>query len=539
MQYENITILYVEDETATRKMLGDFISRFCGKLLTAKDGEEALEIYEQNSIDIIISDIKMPKINGIEMVEAIKKLNKEQLVIYTTAHIDSEYLFRAIELQVDGYISKPVDLDKLRFRIEKCINEIESKKTILQLQESEEKFRKISQTAQMGIFIYQKTFVYVNEAFCKMTEYSEEELLNMLPWEMFDKDSVDKIREVSLLRVKGEVFPEIYNDAKLITKSGNVLICRASTNTIEYDGGYAGVGSIVDITDVIETKEQLKLLGQAIEQMDEMVRITDKQGIITYVNKALLKHTKYKKSELIGKSNHLFKSGKHSDSFYKILWETILTKKTFQAIFMNVKKDGELYYEDQTITPILDDNNKIKYFVSTSKDVTEKMKLEEKLTTLATIDALTGIYNRYKINLLIEEEINRVNRYGGAFALFMFDLDFFKNVNDTYGHDVGDYVLQEFTRIIKNSVRDTDKFGRWGGEEFMLLSLDINSVISFAQKLCLRVAEHKFKDIGHITVSIGIALYDKSKSKKQLLKEVDNALYEAKEGGRNMVVLSK
>jgi len=120
----------------------------------------------------------------------------------------------------------------------------------------------------------------------------------------------------------------------------------------------------------------------------------------------------------------------------------------------------------------------------------------------------------------------------------MFDIDYFKKVNDTYGHDVGDYVLQELSRIILNNIRETDSFGRWGGEEFMLLLpyTSQEKIMEIAEKIRKTVQEHTFKDVKQITVSIGVTLYKKDEGISQLIKRVDIALYEAKSHGRNQVV---
>jgi len=539
MKYENITILYVEDEVNVRELLSRFISRFCGTIYVAEDGEAGLELYKKHNIDIIISDIKMPKLNGIDMVNAIKEINPKQLVIFTTAHIDNEYLFKAIELQVDGYISKPVDLDKLKIQIEKCMIEIEAKDTLSKLKESEERFRVIIETSQLGVFIYKEKFVYVNDIFCKMVGYSAEELYELSSWDLVEEPQKSLGKEVAKRRLQGEKFPLAYNEIHLMTKDGECKTHRVSTETIEYDGGYAGLGTTLDITDSLVTKERLKLLAQAMEQMDEMVRITDKDGYITYVNEALVKHTHYKREELLGKKNSLFKSNKHDDAFYTKMYDAIMDKNTYQATFINLKKSGELYYEDQIITPILDEKSEeIEYFVSTSKDVTEHIKLQEKLKVLATIDALTQIYNRYSINQKIEEELKRIKRYKKVFTLMMFDIDFFKKVNDTYGHDVGDYVLQEFSSIVSASIRDTDVFGRWGGEEFMLLAPyeEVEGAMNLAEKIRQAVENFEFESVKHITVSIGFTICHCYTEKEIVLKKVDDALYEAKEQGRNRVV---
>ena len=133
----------------------------------------------------------------------------------------------------------------------------------------------------------------------------------------------------------------------------------------------------------------------------------------------------------------------------------------------------------------------------------------------------------------------RVERFGGKFALMMFDIDHFKLVNDTYGHDVGDVVLKEFSRLIRENIREVDRFGRWGGEEFMLFAQaeDEAEVVKFANKLRLTIQDHIFPTVHTITVSIGIDIYSGGYGKEELIKRVDEALYDAKEGGRNRAVL--
>lgn len=538
MKYTNISILCIEDDIKTRELLCKTIFKFCSKLHIAKNYKEALSLYKSNKIDIIISTLRLNSTTGIEIFKKIREIDKEQYIILTISSDDADSLFGAVKFGVDDYIVKPIDIDFVKKTLTKAIHKIEYQKSFSKLRESEEKFKQISQISQMGIFIYKKKYVYANDVFCEMIGYSKNELYKMNVWDIVEKDKRNVIKKITMERLKGEHFTKAYNDLKLIAKSGEVKINRITTETMKYEGGYAGLGTTVDITYTKHVEERLSLLAQAMEQMDEMVRITDKNGNIIYVNEAVLKYTKYKRSELIGISNRIFKSNQHSTKFYKNLWDTILANKPYQGIFINVKKDGELYYEEQTITPMVDDSDNIEYFVSTSKDVTDRIKIEKKLKLLATTDGLIGIYNRYKINLLIEEELSRVSRYGDYFSLIMFDIDFFKHVNDKYGHDVGDYVLIELSKIISNSIRDTDKFGRWGGEEFMLLAPKLNKkeAKNLAQKLRKRVEQHSFKYVGRITISFGVVTSDETSSKETLLKDVDNALYEAKNSGRNKVV---
>ncbi len=312
----------------------------------------------------------------------------------------------------------------------------------------------------------------------------------------------------------------------------------------DLDGTFLGyIGSCYDITERKNTQEKLetiqsemKVIVQAIEQTNEMIRITDKDAIITYVNDAVVTETNYTKEELIGQKSSIFKSGKQDKSFYKDLWNTILSGNIYKNVLINKRKDGTLYHEEQTITPVFDEQNNLS-FVSTGHDISERIEVEKKLHFLATRDTLTGVYNRYSLNKEIDINIKKYARYEDIFSLLMLDIDHFKNVNDTYGHDVGDLVLKELCSVIENLIRETDVFGRWGGEEFLLILPKTNKdeAISIATRIKNIIEEHKFEYIPQVTVSIGVSVYNQSIKKEIFLKYVDDALYKAKSTGRNRI----
>ncbi|MCK9372199.1 MAG: PAS domain S-box protein [Sulfuricurvum sp.] len=255
----------------------------------------------------------------------------------------------------------------------------ERKRIERQLQQSEEMFRAIAENTLMGIFIYDEHYCYVNDAFSSLTGYSKEELYTKAAWEIIEASSRERVREVTKQRLEGKVFPYLYNDIKLVTKSGLIKTIRASTNTITYNGRFAGMGTIIDITDIKETKEQLKMLGQAIEQTDDLVKIIDTKGFILFVNDSMSAHSGYSRIELIGSHTRIFKSGHHDREFYRQLWERISSGKIYRNTFINRKKDGSFFYEEETISPILDEEQKIKYYISTGKDVSNRVELEKSL----------------------------------------------------------------------------------------------------------------------------------------------------------------
>ncbi len=403
--------------------------------------------------------------------------------------------------------------------------------------QSEEQFRTIAENSLMGIFIYIDSFVYVNQALCEMSGFTNEELLNIKPWELAEESMQKPMKNRMSRRLSGEHFSHKYDDMIMTCKSGEKKIARIMTETIKYKDGYAGLGSLIDITDIKNTKQKLKMLAQAVEQTDELVMITDADGRVTYVNDAYVAHSGYKHNELIGKNLNIFKSGVHSKDFFKELWKTILNGKIYSKTIKNRKKDGQFYYEELTISPIYDDEGVIQNYISTGRDITPRIKMEEELKRRATTDELTKIYNRYHGNEILDIEIDRVERYKSSFALLMFDIDKFKLVNDTYGHDIGDIVLEQLSQIISTHLRKSDTFVRWGGEEFLIISvhLEKEEAMKFAQKLRVAVESYEFDTDLKVTISVGVTLSKIDDTKGKVLKRVDNALYEAKEDGRNCI----
>ncbi|MCL7488374.1 MAG: diguanylate cyclase [Desulfobulbaceae bacterium] len=170
-------------------------------------------------------------------------------------------------------------------------------------------------------------------------------------------------------------------------------------------------------------------------------------------------------------------------------------------------------------------------------DITDRKMAEEQIHLLATTDSLTGIANRREFTAMLEREVARVKRYGTPLSLVMFDLDYFKRVNDTFGHDVGDSVLLAVTGLVKKSIRTADAVARWGGEEFMVLmpESNIQAAEKASEKLRLAIAGHQFDTAGKLTASFGVAAFEPHDDVNSLLKRADDALYRAKDKGRNRV----
>lgn len=190
---------------------------------------------------------------------------------------------------------------------------------------------------------------------------------------------------------------------------------------------------------------------------------------------------------------------------------------------------------------ICNEENQIEKKIHLYFDITAQKVVEEVLITQATTDALTGIANRRKFYSVLTAEMGRAERYNLTFAVMMLDIDHFKEINDTLGHQHGDDVLEELARLISGMIREQDVFARWGGEEFVILapSRDAESMRLFAEKLRSAVESHSFHGVGHVTCSFGVAEYQQHEAIESFFRRVDAALYRAKGNGRNRVELAR
>ncbi len=301
--------------------------------------------------------------------------------------------------------------------------------------------------------------------------------------------------------------------------------------------GYLGL--IRDVTSRHEAEARMARLSNALEQSAEAVCITDPQGCIEYVNPAYQAMTGYQRDEVVGRNAGHLRSGYHDDHFYEQMWAKLKRGEVFEGVLVNRRKGGELYYEEKTITPVRGEDGEIDYFVATSKDITRRMETEEQLQYLAHHDVLTGLPNRALFHDRLDHALNQRAEHEGLIALLFLDLDRFKVINDTLGHDVGDRLLQEFARRLRECMREGDTVARLGGDEFGVILEHLNAAADAATVAgnILQALGTPFVDQDNtlfVTTSIGISLAPQdAQDARSLLKNADIAMYRAKETGRN------
>lgn len=295
---------------------------------------------------------------------------------------------------------------------------------------------------------------------------------------------------------------------------------------------------MIDNTGNQQAEEQLKLAAKVFDRAGEAIVITNASANILTVNDAFTAITGYTPSEVVGKNVNILKSGKQSKEFYAQMWEQLSLEGFWQGEITNKRKDGVIYPEWLTINVVHDANGKVVNYVSIFSDVTAIKNSQKKIQYMATHDELTGLPNRALFLDRLKHTLAIEMRRNGKIAVFFIDLDNFKTINDTLGHDVGDSLLKEAGLRLQKCVRDSDTLARLGGDEFTAIITynNIEEVVMIADRI-VDFLSASYKVDGKslfISSSIGIAIAPTDgKDSAALIKNADTAMYRAKENGKN------
>ncbi|MBF0567145.1 MAG: diguanylate cyclase, partial [Nitrospirae bacterium] len=386
------------------------------------------------------------------------------------------------------------------------------------------------------------TIKAINYAASNVLGIGREELIGKPITEIFDKDEKsmvqDNLREASMRKAsgregKGQV------EGSFINVNGDRFHVQCSFSAMKGAGGDDIVCVANDITQRKHYEDELRKLSKAVEQSISSIVITDVNGNIEFVNQKFTEATGYTLAEVKGKTPRILKSGKHSQEFYKRLWDTIKSGNEFRADMCNRRKDGSLFWEYLSIGPIKDPKGKITHFISVKIDDTERKRVEEHMKQLAHYDVLTGLPNRTLFEDRVKQSILQAKRHNFMFAILFLDLDRFKFVNDTLGHNIGDLMLKEVAGRLSDCIRKSDTVARMGGDEFQILISKIvqpSDVANVVTKIIKSINESFLLDGHqcHVGVSAGISIFPNDGETLEVLsKSADLAMYQAKEHGKN------
>lgn len=291
--------------------------------------------------------------------------------------------------------------------------------------------------------------------------------------------------------------------------------------------------------------KSLQMSSAVYEHTIDGVLITDVNNNIIHVNDAFLEITGYTREFAIGKNPKILKSGTHDKHFYEKIWTQLEHDGYWQGEITNRKKNGEIYIEWLSINTIRNTKGEVENYIGIFSDVTHQRKDAHNHAYLATHDPLTGLSNRLLLNDRLEHAINHASRFGKCISLIFCDLDNFKPINDTYGHNVGDEILKRVANYLKKTLRKEDTICRFGGDEFVILveELDNFEYLDNILKKINNITNEACVIEGHtinIGMSIGASIFPEDGiDATELIKSADEAMYKAKKQGKNRIEYSK
>ena len=386
----------------------------------------------------------------------------------------------------------------------------------------------------------------------KIYGYTAQEMIGQSMLMLVPPDRPDVVPHLAKIKRGERVAPF---ETVHVRKDGTVVDISKSISPIkDRNGTIIGVSTIArDITDnkriqaeilkkTVELEKAtsiLRLAEKIFESANDGIVVTDMDGVIQMVNPAFITTTGYNLDELLGFTPRLIKSGRHDEAFYKNMWKDLMNKGQWTGEIWNKRKNGELYPEWLSISAIHNDAGIVTMYSAVCRDLSERLEYEEKIRYQAFHDALTGLPNRLLFQDHLEKALSLAKRTHKSLATFFLDIDGFKKVNDTLGHDVGDFLLQAVAQRLLSLVRSSDTVARMGGDEFTIILSEIEhpeDAALLANKVLEAIRQPFFlnEETIHVTTSIGISLYPLNGQDIQtLMKQADIAMYVTKNSGKN------
>lgn len=391
-------------------------------------------------------------------------------------------------------------------------------------------------------------YLACNNAFAKMLDSKIDDIVGKTMEDIFPKDILSLLSESDEILIKSK--KQYQFDATLTLSDGEKAHYIVHKNIISSNGAPEGIIAVMlDITerktyqkDLETAFEQIQLQQKEIEREYEIIQQytiyskADTSWQITDVSDGFVAISGYSKQELIGQRHPMLQRKSVDDPIYDEVRKNLLEKKTWEGEFLNYRKDGKKFWTRTKILPELDKENRLIGFVTFSQDISSEALIKE----LAQKDELTGIFNRKKFNEELKNAISMHKRHQDPTAIILFDIDHFKEINDTHGHLVGDEILKSLAKKVSENIRECDTFARWGGEEFALIlpKTNIDEAITTAQKLRQIIRSTDFGINQNVTCSFGVTTFEKDDNNLNLIKRVDDLLYEAKHEGRDRIIHS-
>lgn len=522
------------EKNASVKLLIDSMS---GRIVEANQAACDFYGYSRSVLQSMnIADINCLPPAAVEM--EVMKAAEEQRSHFLFPHRLASGEIRQVEVY-----SGPLELNG-RPLLYSIIHDITERSLLEQrLKESEARYRNVFEVIPDGMMLVNKNreIVLWNQAALSILGVDEEGLkgrevkLHYRDGQSVPHDKYPSWRAISLPTSQG-----LYS---IPQADGSKQWIAVSTRQLPADAEGQVSGAVVsfsDITRLVDLEESLLISQSVFDAATEGIMVTDAENRIVRVNPAFTRITGYGYEDVQGKTPSLLASGHHDQSFYQAMYRSLQDKGRWEGEIINRRKDGEVFIEWLKISAVRDREGVLLRYVALLSDITVKKKQEQDIWHQAHYDPLTELPNRTLFMDRLGQALAQATRREQAVGVLFIDLDKFKPVNDTYGHQTGDELLRQVARRITNCLREEDTVARLGGDEFVAMLpsiLNVSDCVKVADKILANLSQ-PFRIgelIVEISASIGVSLARNETSGEALVKQADQAMYRAKADGRHTV----
>jgi diguanylate cyclase (GGDEF)-like protein/PAS domain S-box-containing protein len=557
---KTINLLIVDDDRFIRRSISRMLGRVeMLKIFEAEDRSTVFEIIRGNTIDCILMDYYMADITGLELMRLLKEDSINIPVIMLTGQGDEELATAIMKAGAYDYISKKrlseQDFSEtLTSMINKAISHNDEQKekdrSLLALELSEARYRGLIENSPILIirFFPEEYMVsFINDFFCTYFDTVRfsilgENILNLMP----------RSNHESFINYVNNITPEnSVANFEIRTKSHGEIKWQLWTIQGIFDSEgktaeYQCMGE--DISDLKKTQAQLmdqkRYLQSILDSQDNMIIVADRSKIYE-VNISFLQFFGfYSTDDMLKNFDRISGMTVEMEGYMKpedakTMWLENVTadmvEGQYRLIAFLQEGSENIRYFSMRFRPL---SIEADMFVVEFSDVTALEERSKEFENRANYDPLTKIYNRRRFIELLDRGIQNAQRLNHDLSLVFFDIDHFKNINDTYGHNIGDEVLKALASLTSSTIRSLDVFARWGGEEFLILieSTTLENAARMAEKLRKVIMEYDFPEVKTVTCSFGVTSFYHGETGEAFISRADSALYRAKEGGRNRVV---
>ncbi len=546
----HIRILLVEDDLNDAQMVmaevgrGDFVSDF----VHVVDRAATLAALDEGGWDLILTDFGLPDMTGLDLLQWVRERKLDIPVIVVSGTIGEELAVLAMHAGAHDFINKG-SLARLNPAIERELQELDvhRQRWLVEaaLVESEQNFRQLTETIPEVFWLIdcaQQQMVYLSPAFETVWEQHPAPIMSQpkLLLETLHPEDYERVSQ----QLNEQGWQGLNMEYRIVLPDGEVRWLNTRSFPIyDKEGGEVIriAGLTTDISERMSLRQEREMMSRAVEQTADAVMITDDAGVIVYVNPAFEDLTGYARHEAIGETPGILKSGFQDESFYKAMWSNISNGIPFTDVFINRRKDGELYYEAKTITPIRDVEGVVSNFIATGKDITDRLKSKERLNRVVNYDAVTGLANRVLLLDRLNQAMLHFKRQQHGFGLICVELELKELLGDGYDNRVMEQLLRQVAQRLSACVASHDTVARMGSNEFMILHTDHQHTREQLESLANELVTAFSAPIvteGYelfLTPAIGISLYrEDAQEVESLLEQARIAMQHARGAGNGL-----